>query len=202
MMNKKNKITLIFLLVFISLNFYSYSNTRSLNDSVAKNYDLFYEIIISSSPKGYYSLKLQFEGLLCYKCIKRRNKVFKKKTQFIPMDKLVKSLDTGWEIVDLFNYIDNVNIMDMSDILEPEFREVTYTDDSGNEITDTIPFGAMHKSYMNIQVHDLVKRKSLYLKYGCYDERIDKLIDMVNGIVPRKYRKKFQIDKWIREPEK
>ena len=123
--------------------------------------------------------------------------------KFIKRKKLNKLLKyRGFEIVRLFFYLKDKKIMDMSDILEPEFREVTYTDDSGSEITDTIPFGAMHKSYMNIQIHDLVKRKSLYLKYGYYDERIDKLIDMVNGIVPRKYRKKFQIDKWIREPEK
>ena len=46
-----------------------------------------------------------------------------------------------------------------------------------------------NRGYMAIQIFDLVEDRCLYLKYGYYDERIDKLIDMVNGLVPKKYRR-------------
>lgn len=160
--------------------------------------DLHYEVTIVSSLGTPYSnkIKLQEEGLLISIWDRKKSKW---EIKFIKRKRLNKFLEfRGFEIERLFFHIKDEEIMEMSDMVEPEFREVTYTDDSGNEIIDTIPFGAEHKSYIVIQINDLVKRKSLYLKYGLYDERIDKLIDMVNDLIPKKYKGKYAIQKqWI-----
>src|SRR5690554_6696922 len=189
------KLPFVLLIInFVICNFgYSQAPSKDELERVWWGEDLHYEVTIAPYSN---KIKLQEEGLLISIWDRKKSKW---EIKFIKRKRLNKLLEfRGFEIERLFFHIKDEKIMEMSDMVEPEFREVIYTDDLGNEITDTIPFGAEHKSYIVIQINDLVKRKSLYLKYGLYDERIDKLIDMVNDLIPKKYKGKYAVKKeWI-----
>lgn len=192
------RITLFLLFIILFCKF-CYSQTPFIEEQRKRSWkeNLHYEVtIFNSSGSSYYNkIKIQKEGLLISKFCRKKSKW---KIKFFKPKELYKHLELGSLTVDiLFFHIKDEKIMEMTDLLEPEFKVISYTDDNGNEIIDTIPYGAMHKSYMIIQINDLVEGKSLYLKYGIYDERIDKLIDMMNELIPKKYRKTYAIRKWI-----
>jgi hypothetical protein len=166
----------IVLAYFIAhFGFYNYSFSQLLPqvERLSNEY-VDYEIKIHGSLNYSHIIQFSREGLLITNIKNKKNK-----TKFIPHKKVLKSLNKGIEIIDLFFYIKDEKIMELTDLEEPNFSYKT------------------HKGYMIIQITDLVENRCLYLKYGCYDYRIDKLIDMLIEIIPKKYRKQFKDIKWI-----
>ena len=167
----------IVLAYFIAhFGFYNYSFSQLLPqvERLSNEY-VDYEIKIHGSINySFQTIQFSREGLLITNIKNKKNK-----TKFIPHKKVLKSLNKGIEIIDLFFYIKDEKIMELTDLEEPNFSYKT------------------HKGYMIIQITDLVENRCLYLKYGCYDYRIDKLIDMLIEIIPKKYRKQFKDIKWI-----
>ena len=186
------KLPFVLLIINFVICNLGYSQAPS-TDELKRSWEegLHYEVTILSSPGTSYSSKIQLqkEGLLISIWDRKKSKW---EIKFIKRKRLNKLLELrGFEIERLFFHIKDEKIMDMTDIEVPDL-----IDTSGMELDSNIVYlNYVNKSYrenrgyMAIQIFDLVEDRCLYLKYGYYDERIDKLIDMVNGLVPKKYRR-------------
>lgn len=167
------KLNCLMTVLFLSKVIYSQENVSI--DSLYRSYDVRYEVTIF----GYTKIQLSGEGLMCKTYKQRRNGTQKEKIKFIRLKKLVKKLDTGWEIIDLFNYIHNAKLMELDKIEKP--------------FSDSIPYYRDHYLPMGILFFDCYKGTCSYLEYEYYDEGVDKLLDMFGEIIPKKYGGKYFI---------
>ncbi len=156
-----------------------------------------YEITIINPQPGIYSNKIQFqkEGLLLW-----NNKRIKEHIEndfiFIPIKEIRKYLRFhGQEISKLFTFIKDEKLMEMSDVLSPDFIDISAITDE--KIRDNAIY--LNKArredfgYMTILIRDLVANKFNYFIYDYGDSRIEELLSMVNELIPQRYRKQFEI---------
>ncbi|MCO5259952.1 MAG: hypothetical protein M9916_07400 [Crocinitomicaceae bacterium] len=191
-----------FVLLIINFVLCNFGNSQAPSiDEMERFWEegLHYEVTILSSSGTSYSSKIQLqkEGLLISRWDRKKSNW---KIKFIKRKRLNKLLEfRGFEIERLFFHIKDEKIMDMSDIEAPDLIDtIGIVADSNKTYANYVNKSYREdRGYMSIQISDLVEDRCLYLKYGYYDERIDKLIDMVNELVPKKYRKEFQINKWV-----
>ena len=158
---------------------------------------VFYEITIINPQPGIYSNKIQFqkEGLLLWNN-KRIKEYIENDFIFIPIKEVGKHLRShGQEISKLFTFIKDEKIMEMSDVLAPDFIDIS-------DITDEkIRANAIYLNkarredlgYMTISIRDLVANKYNYFIYDYGDSRIDELLSKVNELIPHRYRKQLEI---------
>jgi len=167
------KITLCFIVLFFS------ENLLAQKDTVKRNLDLAFEITVrSSSGQFYYNkVQLQSEGLFLFHLIEKKNRCIKSKIKFIPIKKVVKYLPLGIEIIDLFNFIEENKIMNINGLNEPDLSCIE------------------HRNKISIICFNIISGESTYFEYGYYDESIDTLINIINNIVPKKFRREFSIKK-------
>lgn len=151
-------------LLLIKLIFFSFFSFFSFSQEGRYFYEV--DCVQGFTSFGTLSVKFMKEGLIIRR-LKEKN--WKEKIKFIPIDKLnYKKYEK------LHDYIFHNNLIN---------KEL-------EEYQSNFSFGHVGDG---ITIYNVHSKEFIYLYYEVYDEEIDTLYDLINDLIPKRFKKKFSL---------